>query len=79
LLGLGEERSRAMVAAKTATPPISIRDYEAAEHDLGRDEDRRGFRVHAAVYVAVNLLLFGISLALIAWSDDSFAGSSSRW
>jgi hypothetical protein len=52
--------------------PITLQDYERAERDLVREEERRGFRIHAEVYVTVNLLLFAINMALIAWTDESF-------
>jgi hypothetical protein len=51
---------------------ILLRDYEEAERDLVRAEVRRGFRIHATVYVAVNVLLFAINMALIIWTDETF-------
>jgi hypothetical protein len=41
---------------------ITIQDYERAEADMRAIEGRRGFYVHAAVYVLVNILLMVINL-----------------
>lgn len=51
---------------------ITLRDYEEAERQLTRKEERQGFRIHAAIYLLVNLLLFGINMAVITRTGEDF-------
>ncbi len=44
---------------------ISLVDYEKAEAELRAIEGRRGFFIHAAVYVLVNILLIVINLVFV--------------
>jgi 2TM domain-containing protein len=44
---------------------ITLQDYERAEAELRAIEGRRGFYVHAAVYVLVNILLIVINLVFV--------------
>jgi hypothetical protein len=44
---------------------ITLRDYERAEVDMRAVEGRRGFYIHAAVYVLVNVLLIIINLMVV--------------
>ena len=51
---------------------ITLTDYEDAEREFMQTEERKGFRFHAAAYLLVNLLLFGINMALIYWTEANF-------
>lgn len=44
---------------------IMLQDYERAEAEIRAIEGRRGFFVHAAVYVLVNILLIVINLVFV--------------
>ncbi len=48
---------------------VSLRDYERAERELMRTEARQGYRIHATVYVVVNLLLLASNLLVISITD----------
>lgn len=50
---------------------ITLQGYERAEREVMREEARRGFLIHAAAYVLVNLLLIAINLLVINQSDDN--------
>jgi hypothetical protein len=45
---------------------ITLRDYERAEAEMRAIEGRRGFYVHAAIYVLVNILLIVINLMFVS-------------
>jgi 2TM domain-containing protein len=45
---------------------ITLQDYERAEGELRAIEGRRGFYIHAAVYVLVNILLIVINLMFVS-------------
>jgi hypothetical protein len=45
---------------------ITLRDYERAEAEMRAIEGRRGFYIHAAVYVLVNMLLIIINLMFVS-------------
>jgi hypothetical protein len=45
---------------------ITLQDYERAEAQLRAIEGRRGFCIHAAVYVLVNILLIIINLMFVS-------------
>jgi hypothetical protein len=49
---------------------ITMRDYEQAEREMIREEATRGFRIHATVYVLVNLLLLTINLLVITQTTN---------
>jgi hypothetical protein len=55
-----------------ATATISIQQYEQAEREITREEQRRGFRIHATVYALVNTLLIAINLYLITQTSEDF-------
>jgi hypothetical protein len=55
-----------------ATATVSVQQYEQAERDLTREDQRRGFRIHATVYALVNTLLIAINLYLIAQTSEDF-------
>jgi hypothetical protein len=44
---------------------ITLRDYERAEVEMRAVEGRRGFYIHAAVYVLVNRMLTIINLMFV--------------
>ena len=45
---------------------ITLQDYERAEAEIRAIEGSRGFYVHAAVYVLVNILLIVINLMFVS-------------
>jgi hypothetical protein len=45
---------------------ITLQDYERAEADMRAIKGRRGFYIHAAVYVLVNMLLIVINLVFVS-------------
>jgi hypothetical protein len=45
---------------------ITLQDYERAEVDMRAIEGRRGFYIHAAIYVLVNILLITINLMFVS-------------
>ena len=49
-----------------ATKGIMLQDYERAEADMQAIEGRRGFYIHAAVYVLVNILLIAINRMFVS-------------
>ena len=51
---------------------ITLRDYEEAEREFMQAEERKGFRLHVIAYALVNVLLFGINMALVFWTDADF-------
>jgi hypothetical protein len=51
---------------------ISVQQYEQAERDVMRAEGLQGFRIHAMVYTAVNILLIAINLYLITQTNEDF-------
>lgn len=55
-----------------AATSITVQQYEQAEREVIREEERRGFMVHATAYVLVNILLVAINLILIAQTSDDF-------
>ncbi len=44
---------------------ITLQDYERAEVEIRTTEERRGFYIHAAVFVLVNILLIVINLMFV--------------
>jgi hypothetical protein len=55
-----------------AATTISVRQYEQAEREITREEQHRGFRIHATVYALVNTLLIAINLYLITQTSEGF-------
>lgn len=51
---------------------ITLRDYEEAEREFMQTEERKGFRLHVIAYALVNLMLFGINMALVYWTEADF-------
>lgn len=47
-------------------------EYKRAEHDLMLAESRRGFRIHAAVFVLVNTGLTLLNVLLVVYTSASF-------
>ena len=45
---------------------ITLQDYERAEAEMRAIEGRRGFYIHSAVYVLVNILLIIINLMFVS-------------
>jgi hypothetical protein len=58
----------ALVMATT----ICVQQYEQAEREVTREENRRGFRLRAAVYALVNTVLIAINLYLITETEANF-------
>lgn len=44
---------------------ITLQDYERAEVEMRASEGRRGFYIHAVVYVLINILLIVINLVFV--------------
>ena len=44
---------------------ITLQDYERAEAEIRAIEGRRGFYIHAAIYILVNILLIVINLMFV--------------
>jgi 2TM domain len=51
---------------------VTTAEYKEAEHDLLIAEWRRGWRIHAVVYVAVNIGLIVLNVLLVANTSASF-------
>jgi hypothetical protein len=51
---------------------VTVDQYQQAERELTLPEWRRGWRIHAAVYVLVNAALLALNVALVTTTDAGF-------
>jgi len=51
---------------------VTKEEYKLAEHDLMLAESRRGFRIHATVYLLVNTGLILLNVLLLVYTSTSF-------